>query len=622
MSYEEIIIKEYIEQFKQYMKSEKQLIKMLESELVVNEWNENYHIYDPTWINSWKEIISFKELIKEKIEDENKIFKIIKNNLNSRNLFNLKLDNKSIYNIKEGKYLINPMKRFDLISDEVWKIFSKNTNIENCDGKISLLQGNKKIIIRLDDYCYSVRFFTKKNSSNEKYINDYNEFIISFDSKTKEEQEKIINEIAKSNIDDWMKNIGFKFNAKQFPIKKDKISFVIKQKYNNWNFTCIKKYEKTSNISAVMRALSTIEPLTDYFMNNINDIKILIENLDVDKDTKLKEKIPNYEQTTLLNSFKEYILKFWSNEDKKFMPQELCDNIRNLKGKDSFDIKKEQDPINFLRLIIDYLNGILNQKDDNLKFNFNNIKEEILSKLSKNTIDDLDKIIEESNSIIGKLFYGLMLEVYRCENCKKNIDENIKKFDVIDVNYKRIAKMINDNSSNSYTNIIGIDFYIKKDLNIDNNNLSKICNTCNNKAIFKKEILSYPPFLLIRLNTAEIDEKKEEKKEEKKDDNLNKIGYDKSLFMNDFLSDIIKSQRKNNKNIEYELISMVNYTKIIDKTNNKEHEEFINLSKSPFLIEDGIWNSFICNRKPVELSKSYDNDISLPCILFYKLKDE
>ena len=207
MSYEEIIIKEYIEQFKQYMKSEKQLIEMLESEKVVNEWNKNYHIYDPTWINSWKEIISFKELIKEKIEDENKIFKIIKNNLNSRNLFNLKLDNKSIYNIKEGKYLINPMKRFDLISDEVWKIFSKNTNIENCDGKISLLQGNKKIIIRLDDYCYSVRFFTKKNSSNEKYINDYNEFIISFDSKTKEEQEKIINEIAKSNIDDWMKKL-------------------------------------------------------------------------------------------------------------------------------------------------------------------------------------------------------------------------------------------------------------------------------------------------------------------------------------------------------------------------------------------------------------------------------
>jgi hypothetical protein len=237
MSYEEKIIKEYIEQFNQYMESEKQLKEMLKSKEVNEKWSENYHIYGSTWINSWKKIINFKELIKEEIKDENKKFEIIKNNLHSGNLFNLKLDDKSIYNKEKKKYLINPMKRFDLISDEVWKLFSKNTNIKNCDGKISLLKGNKKIIIKLYEYCYSVRFLTKKNSSNEEYINEYNEFIIEFDSKTKEEQEKIItkiiNEIAKSNIDDWMKNIGFKFNAKQFPIKKDNISFVIKQKYNN-----------------------------------------------------------------------------------------------------------------------------------------------------------------------------------------------------------------------------------------------------------------------------------------------------------------------------------------------------------------------------------------------------
>jgi hypothetical protein len=324
MSYEEIIIKEYVEQYKKYMESEEQLIKMLGSEEFDEKWNENYHIYDPTWINSWKEIISFNELIKEEIEDENKIFEIIKKNLNSGNLLNLKLDNKSIYNKKKEKYLINPMKRFDLISDEVWKMFSKNTNIKNCDGKIFLLKGNKKIIIRLDEYFYSVRFLTNKNSSNKKYINEYNEFIIAFDSREKKEQEKIINEIAKNNIDDWMTNIGFKFNVKQFPIKKEKISFDIKQKYNNWNFTCIKKYGKTSNISAVMRALSTIEPLTDYFMNNINDAKIFDE------------------KATLLNLFKEYILKFWSNEDKKFMPQNLCENIRNLKVKIALILKKNK----------------------------------------------------------------------------------------------------------------------------------------------------------------------------------------------------------------------------------------------------------------------------------------
>jgi len=592
INYEEIIINKYVEQFTKYMESEKQLIEMFESENVNNNINQIYHIYDPDWINNWKEIISFKELIKEDTEDKKKIYEIIKKSLNSGNLYNIKLDNKGIYKKEKDKYLIKPMKPFDIISDEVWKLFSKNTNTKNCDGKISLLKGNKKIIIPLNDVCYSIRFLSKKNNSNKKYINEYNEFIIEFKSNSKKKQKTIIDEIANSNIDDWMKNIGFKFNAKQFPIKINGISFVIKQKYSNWNFITIRKYRKTSNISAVMRALSTIEPLTDYFMNNIND-----------------------EQSELLNLFKEYFKKLWSNEEEVFMPEKLFKSIRNLKGVNSFNIKEEQDPIKFLRLILDYLNENLNQKDNDLNFNFNDIRK-ILSKLSKKPeyLNDLDKIIKESNSIIGKLFYGLMLEVYKCKECKKNIIENIKKFDVIDIDYKGVMEI--PESCSGY-NLIEIDFYIEQDLKIDNEKHSKVkCNVCQNDAEFKKEILTYPPFLLVRLNRGKLDEKKDLYVDSQK----YLKNYDKNKFMKDYLSDIIKNH--NQKNIEYELISMVNFTKIKDKTKNEEQIEFINISKSPFLIEDKIWNSFICNRKPVELGHSYDNDISWPCILFYKLKEE
>ena len=592
INYEEIIINKYVEQFTKYMESEKQLIEMFESENVNNNINQIYHIYDPDWINNWKEIISFKELIKEDTEDKKKIYEIIKKSLNSGNLYNIKLDNKGIYKKEKDKYLIKPMKPFDIISDEVWKLFSKNTNTKNCDGKISLLKGNKKIIIPLNDVCYSIRFLSKKNNSNKKYINEYNEFIIEFKSNSKKKQKTIIDEIANSNIDDWMKNIGFKFNAKQFPIKINGISFVIKQKYSNWNFITIRKYRKTSNISAVMRALSTIEPLTDYFMNNIND-----------------------EQSELLNLFKEYFKKLWSNEEEVFMPEKLFKSIRNLKGVNSFNIKEEQDPIKFLRLILDYLNENLNQKDNDLNFNFNDITK-ILSKLSKKPeyLNDLDKIIKESNSIIGKLFYGLMLEVYRCKECKKNIIENIKKFDVIDIDYKGVMEI--PESCSGY-NLIEIDFYIEQDLKIDNEKHSKVkCNVCQNDAEFKKEILTYPPFLLVRLNRGKLDEKKDLYVDSQK----YLKNYDKNKFMKDYLSDIIKTHNK--KNIEYELISMVNFIKIKDKTKNEEQIEFINISKSPFLIEDKIWNSFICNRKPVELGHSYDNDISWPCILFYKLKEE
>ena len=57
-----------------------------------------------------------------------------------------------------------------------------------------------------------------------------------------------------------------------------------------------------------------------------------------------------------------------------FILKELCENIINVKGKENFNIKKGQDLIKFLRLIIEYLNEKLNQKDNKLNFNFNNKK--------------------------------------------------------------------------------------------------------------------------------------------------------------------------------------------------------------------------------------------------------
>ena len=562
MIYEELNVNEYIDQYIKYMESNKKLIELFQSENVHENWIQDYHIYDRVWINSWKEIISFKDLVKEGIEDKNKIFEIIKQSLNSGTHPNLKFDYKSIY---DEKCLINPIKPFDLISDDVWKLFSKSNDNKSCDGKVSLLIGKNKIIICLNEYCYSVRYLTKSKNFNKQYINDYNEFIVIFNSKKSKKQEmikKIINEIATSNIDDWMKKIDFKFNVKQFSVKDNEISYDIKQKYSNWNFLFIRKYGKTSNICAVMRALSTIEPLTDYFMNNINDKTIT----DV--------------SSSLMDSFKKYFYALWSNEGDWFMPQELCENIRNLKGENYFNIKEEQDPFKFLRLIINHLNEKLNQKDTNINFNFNNIIKR-LGKLSENLehINDLNKIINESNSIIGKLFYGLTLEFYRCDNCKKNFHEKIKKFDIIDINYIEVVIKVNKSGEDSFINSDVIDFFIKEDFKIDKNkDLPVECNTCKNSANFKKEILSCPPFLLVRLNRGELEGKKGFVNNV--DIPNHKIRYDTIKFNEDILSNIIKKQNKKHKDIEYDLISMVNYLKIEDKI------EFINLSKSPFLIED------------------------------------
>ena len=75
------------------------------------------------------------------------------------------------------------MKSFDIISDDVLKLFDqKNENYEY-NGKVSILKGNKKKIIRFNENTYSVRYLT---NDIEDLIN--NEFIVNFNLPQNEEK--------------------------------------------------------------------------------------------------------------------------------------------------------------------------------------------------------------------------------------------------------------------------------------------------------------------------------------------------------------------------------------------------------------------------------------------------
>jgi hypothetical protein len=256
------------------------------------------------------------------------------------------------------------MKSFDIISDDVWKLFDSKKENSEYNGKVSILKGNKKIIIRFNENTYCVRYLT---NDIEDLIN---EFIVIFQ---KEENNKgiILDEILKDNIFNWMENINFNYHSKQFKAERYNIPFEIMQKTNNYpskditfnpsclidddncnlaslsndsfsytdsyknntdfasglksvliemdnsGFVTIQKFEQTSNICAVMRCFSMIEPLTNYITSPF----------------KAKQIYNKYQSTTLLNMIRKYFLELWS-ETKIYTPDlfiKILEKKKNLK---------------------------------------------------------------------------------------------------------------------------------------------------------------------------------------------------------------------------------------------------------------------------------------------------
>ena len=616
-------------QYQEFIMSNERLRDMILTEEAKDIWIENYHLIDHDYIIRWKNSIFFDELEKEKIRDQEKIIKFLEKNIKVKGLE--KLNNEYIYYDIKDKYLIDPMKSFDLISDVAWKLFDiKNENLKY-NGEVSILKGNRKIIIKFDDNNYSVKYLNK---------NIFAEFIITFNPPQNQQKKNILNDISKNNIFDWMKYVDFNNKAQQFTINKYKIPFDIKQKSNNnlfenetlhlsnenikevsdyislskssfsnannvssfissqefgsfltdvEDYRYIQKYNKTSNACSVMRCLSRIEPIVNYFTNSIKNFKIFSK----------------FQSKSFLNLIRDFFLNLFGQEKTPYAPKEFTSYIESKK---IINIYEEQDPINFLNYIIEYINQRLNKFDKELNFNFNNIQNVLKDEQYR---EDLNNIINKNNSIISQNFFGLMLETYEC-HCNAKIFEKIKRLKIIDIDYLSIVTDFKNNDDSIIQKKIDefLEYYFLKK-NINNNAHYEKCPKCGNKAkIIKKEIIHYPDYLIIRLNIGEFKEKEGFVKNV--DIPKYQIKYDKIKKLKDYCSN--KSIQYNNiHNYVYNLICMIQYTKIEEKIT------FLSFCK-PFSEAYSEWISFVCNTKP-RFYNNYHYEYAEPYILFYKLQN-
>ena len=611
-------------QYQKFNESNKRLIDMLLSEEVKDIWEDNYHLIDHEWIIKWKNSISFDELDKQNSDgDKIKINNFFQEKIKSNCVENL--NNLGIYCSKENNNYLDPMKTFDIISDEVWRLFDiKNENIA-CDGKVSLLKGNRKILIRINENTYYIKYLS--NIDNILF----GEFIIIFNLGENEEKKAIIKDIAKSNIYDWMKKNDFNQNEKQFKINKYKITFDIKQKTNNYfnpdisfdvkrdcykdaykyvsfskasysfgysifnhnsnynfldseefssflseikNFRIIQKYEKTTNVCSIMRCLSFIQPFAEYFTSILKELSIFSK----------------FQSGSLLHLIRDFFINLFEKIKIPYAPEDFT---KYVKKKVEINIKKEQDPFIFLDKLLEKINRRLNRFDSDIDFHFN----DILDKINEGLYNDLEQIFNKNRSIIGKLFLGTILEIYKCDKCNKKI-EKMNPFNIIDIDYKDIINEL-QNKNNSIVgftidNLLECYFLVKKLVNMKRPIID--CPECKNKLIIiGRKIINYPEYLIIRLNKGEFNEKDGFEFKESFF-----INYENIENLENYCSEKIINENINSK--KYVIINMVNsYEDKNDK--NDKNVRFLSICKNVYGPKNKeTWIKFKCN-EPAEKIK-------------------
>ena len=594
-------------QFQKYKESNKKLFQIIlnENGNEINRYSiyNNFHLIDHDWLVKWKDSVWFYYL-DEKIDEQDykQILNVFEKYLHQINIESL--NNKCIYydNQKE----IDPMKTFDLISDDSWKSFDINNLNSEYNGLVSVKEGYKKIIIAINENNYAVKYLTSKNL--------FAEFIIVFNQNENELYKKyIIDDILQKNIYKWMEEIQFKTIEKQFIINKAHSKFAIIQKSNNYleeaqsinlstdmkdaskfisfskysfshfsadgnfsfissnilnsflkdigDFRFIQKCNETSNICSIMRCLSMIEPFAEYFMSPIKGYKIFSK----------------FQSSNLLNLMADYFRNLYFNDKTPYAPINL---ITYLMKREVLNTKKEQDPLVFLDFVLNYISHTLNNLDIDIKSNFTNI-----SNLSKNEpyYQELINIDKESNNIVSQCFYGLILETYNCYNCKKCF-QNVKKLKLLDIKlypiFRHYEKLSDSVVMTSIDDLLIFYFlknqFCKCGIRTDTNNTKEFeyCPKCNkiiktpfmngkckecqkDVLIHKREILEYPLYLIIRLNIGEF---KEGQGFIDNDEYNYRINYTKIETLQKFFSN--KNIKYNDiNNYEYNLVNKILYSK-------------------------------------------------------------
>ena len=337
----------------------------------------------------------------------------------------------------------------------------------------------------------------------------------------------------------------------------------------NVNYICktrVTKFRFCTYIICGMYSLSQIPEFTEYFFCKENHLLF---------------------ESKLLFAFTIYLHNLWkdTNEETVFDPIYFLHYL-NKKDKTIFDIKSEKLPIVFLDKMFDYINEELNNKDIKITTQIKEKKVEFLGTY---------------NSIVSKVFYGIFKQKNTCLTCGKfrnqNLNNDMSKYITIDIKKYSDEESKLDNSLAFFYIDDLIEFYFTKQKN------SSFCENCKDKKEFKiisKEIYRFPDILIINIDWGHFNEEVG-------------FGFDENKLIFDKIIDMTKYAFIKQKEIKYEIRSVINYP-VINKDSDKTWKKYITFNKH--LVDD----KYYCYQPSGEVieCKSINRRRFVPSVLFYE----
>ena len=595
---------------------------------------EKVYLVDKSWMNQFKNNIGFKKVMEEikkrkikRIEKED--IKWIREILEYPGTKNNKIENYSRKSLKES--LRSQSEEYEILSEETYNLVKscgyEGKEDEESENGYDMIIKNERQIIRIDKK--TVVVFYKEDEED----NDQSEIIFKFESEDEKLQDKIINDFINTDdtIPEWLKMVGYRKNGEIINYKGVTFSINtnvnLKQTLIGDHYYDDEDYEISEREKKIKELISDFGSVSTYLSENknfpqrivkkVNKSSFVITTIEslaqilsfsnyfLQKKIKIKE-------DKIAGDFKDFIENLWNDTDEIFVPENFMIKLMEITDDEKLSLKEEWEPYTFYEFILDKLNKELNGVDHHIKKYFENFEKKY-QKEDKSLREHIKKYIKDNNSIVSKIFNGIMKINSSCDFCHEDEKIEYKNFNAIDID---IYDFCNNShlEGNSLTNFsVGelIEFYFKeRKEEIKGKRKCPKCKKESEKAIETK-IIELPNYLILRIDWGNFKGNKGfnckldfikpgyeylevEEEIEVKENYLNGIAYN--------------GDNQIENSVKFKLFSTIGY--FIDDNN-----KLIYISK--YRMKGGKWFNFWCNGKGKEKG-AYTDNFTAPCLLFYE----
>ena len=612
------------------------------SKLYKSKKKEKIYLVNKNWMDQFKDNIGFKKVMEE--IKRRKLKKIGKDDIKwIREIIEYpgtKDKNIQKYSIKSSSSLkesiSNQSEKFELVDKETFDLLKSCGYEEGNEGKsengFDMINKNGKQIIKIEEKKIMVLYKEDEEDTEQS------EIIFNFESNDKKLQNTIINDFINTDdtASDWLKKIGYKNNDDKIKYKgvifnvninanikqtligdhyddsldifneisetktiiKDLISedgsvSTFLSEYRIFPQRNVKKVNKSSFVITTIESLAQILGFSHYFLR---------------KDIQKKE-------DEIAGDFKDFIENIWTDSDEFFVPKDFMIKLMDLSDDDDkLSLNEESEPYVFYDFILDRLNKELNGVDHNVKKYYKHFENKYKD-ADKSLKEYIKKYIKNNNSIISKIFNGIMKTHSDCDYCHKEEKIEYKNFNAIDIDlYDFCNSMHLEGNSLTYFSVEDlIEYYFKE--RKEEINITRTCNKCGKKIgkTIEKKIIELPNYLIVRINWGDF----EGNKGFKFKIDFIKPGYEnleveeeieiKQNYLNDTA---FNENNKLENSLKFKLFSTIGY--YIDDNN-----KLIYISK--YRMKGGKWFNFWCNGQG-KAKGAYADNFTIPCLLFYEKK--